>query len=356
MYFCININIFNLFFMRHIKLWVLFGLLCCIQPLLAQTGNITAIQALLNRIGGEGTAERIAVAIDPSLAHNGKETFVITAKEGKPFVKGSTSLAVTTGINWYLNHYAHTNLTWNRLQADLSKVIFPLPQEEEHHVCTADYRYYLNYCTFSYSMAFWTWERWQQEIDWMALHGINMPLQIVGTDVVWRNLMKELGYSDEQIAKYVAGPGFQAWWLMDNLEGWGGPNPDWWYARQEQLAKQINGRMRDLGIEPVLPGFSGQVPSAAYIGHGTESLGAAPTGRWCYFTRPDFMQPTNPRFDEVAERYYHHLNQVMGPSQYYSMDLFHEGGAAPQGVDALTSYKKVAEAMLKENAEAKWVI
>ena len=342
--------------MKHFKLWVLMGLLACVPSVFAQTGNVKAIKDLLNRIGGEGTAERFRVVIDPAIAENGKETFILSTQDDKPCVTGSTSLAVTTGINWYLNHYANTNLTWNRLQADLSKVDFPLPAEEDKHVCTADYRYYLNYCTFSYSMAFWTWERWQQEIDWMALHGINMPLQIVGTDVVWRNVMKELGYNDEQIARYVAGPGYQAWWLMDNLEGWGGPNPDWWYDRQEQLAKQINGRMRELGIEPVLPGFSGQVPSAEYIGQGTKPLGAAPTGRWCYFTRPDFMQPTNPRFNEISLRYYHHLKKVMGTSKYYSMDLFHEGGVAPAGVDPKEAYEKVAWAMLRENPKAKWVI
>lgn len=32
----------------------------------------------------------------------------------------------------------------------------------------------------SYSMAFWDWERWEQEIDWMALQGINMPLAFTG--------------------------------------------------------------------------------------------------------------------------------------------------------------------------------
>lgn len=54
-------------------------------------------------------------------------------------------------------------------------------------------RYYLNYCTYSYSMAFWDWERWEKEIDWMAMHGINMPLSITGMEVVWYNLLKRLG-------------------------------------------------------------------------------------------------------------------------------------------------------------------
>ncbi len=92
--------------------------------------------------------------------------------------------ALTTGINWYLNHTANINLTWNRPTTTFGQL--PVPASEETHRSNAAYRYYLNYCTFSYSMSTWTWERWQQELDYMALHGINMPLQIIGLDVVWR--------------------------------------------------------------------------------------------------------------------------------------------------------------------------
>ena len=42
-----------------------------------------------------------------------------------------------------------------------------------------------NYCTFNYSASWWNWERWEQEIDFMALNGINMPLSIVGLEGVW---------------------------------------------------------------------------------------------------------------------------------------------------------------------------
>ena len=32
----------------------------------------------------------------------------------------------------------------------------------------------------SYSMTYWSWERWEAEIDWMALQGINLPLAFSG--------------------------------------------------------------------------------------------------------------------------------------------------------------------------------
>ena len=178
-----------------------------------------AVTALLNRIGGNGAADRFEIVIDANLAENGKDVFVITAQNGKPCIKGNSQLSVATGINWYLNHVAHINLTWNNLTTDLVTVELPLPVGEDKHVSSAKYRYDFNTCTFSYSMAFWTWERWQQEIDWMALHGINAPLNLVGLDVVTRNFLKELGVSDADIAAYIAGPGFIAWFAMNNLEG-----------------------------------------------------------------------------------------------------------------------------------------
>ena len=210
--------------------------LCTLFAASAKETNPAAVSALLDRIGGAGTAARFVTEVDAALSADGKDVFVITARDGKPCIQGNSISAVTTGINWYLNHYAHVNLAWNRLTADLSAATLPVPGAEERHACTADYRYYLNYCTFSYSMAFWTWERWQQEIDWMALHGINMPLALVGADVVWKNVLEQLGYSLSEINAFIAGPGFQAWWLMNNLEGWGGPNKDWWYTRQETLS------------------------------------------------------------------------------------------------------------------------
>ena len=55
---------------------------------------------------------------------------------------------------------------------------------------------------------------------------------MVGVDGVWYNVLSKLGYTKEEINDFVAGPGFQAWWLMNNLEGWGGPNPGSWYKQQ----------------------------------------------------------------------------------------------------------------------------
>ena len=326
------------------------------QAVEAQTPVATpqeAVAGLLNRIGGNGAADKFEVVIDAGLAQDGKDVFVITSFNGKPCIKGNNQLAVATGINWYLNHYAHINLTWNNLTTDLSKVELPVPAGEEMHVCNTTYRYNFNTCTFSYSMAFWTWERWQQEIDWMALHGINAPLNLVGLDVVTRNFLRELGVSESDINAYIAGPGFIAWFAMNNLEGWGGTinaadvkmngNPEWWYVRQEQLCRNMLQRMRELGMQPVIPGFSGQVPNCIvkYSIDGFRSSDVVNNGTWAGgYTRPDILKPNTASYRTFANVYYKHLHDVMGVSELYSIDPFHEG-SLPGGVTNETCYPNI---------------
>ena len=312
-----------------------------------------AITGLLNRIGGNGAADRFEIVIDANLAEGGKDVFIIAPGNGKPCIKGNTQLSVATGINWYLNHHAHINLTWNNLTTDLSAVTLPVPTQEEKHVCNTTYRYDFNTCTFSYSMAFWTWERWQQEIDWMALHGINAPLNLVGLDVVTRKFLRELGVSENDINAYIAGPGFIAWFAMNNLEGWGGTinandvtmngNPDWWYTRQEQLCRNMLQRMRELGMQPVIPGFSGQVPNCIvnYSINGFSSGDVVNNGTWAGgYTRPDILKPNTTSYQTFAAVYYKHLHEVMGVSEFYSIDPFHEG-SLPSGVSNETCYPNI---------------
>lgn len=200
-------------------------------------------------------------------------------------------------------------------------------------------------------MAFWDWERWEKEIDWMALHGINLPLSIVGADCVWYHVLDKLGYTPKEINEFIAGPGFQAWWLMNNLEGWGGPNPDSWYKKQMALQQRIVKRMREYGIEPVFPGYSGMVPHNA-----KEKLGlnVSDPGLWCGYHRPAFLQPTDSRFQEIASLYYKEMNKLFGKANYYSMDPFHEGGSVA-GVDLDAAGKSIMQAMKKNNPKSVWV-
>lgn len=321
--------------------------LCLISLfLLGVTLYASPITGLLERID-KGASRKFVI----ERLKGEKDFFELDQKGNKVVVRGNNYVSIATGINWYLKYYAGINLSWNGMQADLPEVLPPVLKKERHET-DLKLRYDFNYCTFSYSMAFWDWKRWEQEIDWMALHGINLPLAMVGTDVVWKNVLEELGYTREEINAFIAGPGFQAWWLMNNLEGWGGPNPDSWYERQEELQKRILKHMREYGIEPVLPGYSGMVPHNAKDRLG---LNVADPGRWNGYPRPAFLQPTDPQFERIAALYYREMTRLYGKASYYSMDPFHEGGNT-SGVDLEAAGKAIWKAMKQANPRAAWVV
>ncbi len=322
----------------------LLSLLLLIVTLTAHAG--TPIGGLLERID-KGASRKIVT----ETVKSDRDFFEIGSRNGKVLVRGNNYVSIASGINWYLKYHLGVHLTWNSMHASLPATL-PLVQGVERHETDIEHRYYLNYCTHSYSMAFWDWKRWEQELDWMALHGINLCLDIVGTDVVWRNVLLKLGYTKAEANEFVAGPAFQAWWLMNNLEGWGGPNTDGWYQQRERLQKQILKRMRELGIHACLPGYSGMVPHDARQRLG---LDVADPGKWCDYKRPAFLLPTDKRFSEIASLYYKEQERLFGKADFYSMDPFHEGGNA-RGVDLRAAGDAIMREMKAVNPNAIWVI
>lgn len=304
------------------------------------------IDGLLERID-KGASRKFAI----ELKKGDKDFFELGQKGAKVLVRGNSYVSIATGINWYLKYYAGIHLSWNGMQAKLPDVLPPV-KEPLRKETGLGLRYDFNYCTYSYTMAFWDWDRWEKEIDWMALHGINLPLAAVGQECIWRNMLLKLGYTPDEVNRFIAGPAFLAWWAMNNLEGWGGPNPDSWYARQEALQKKILKRMKEYGIRPVFPGYSGMVPHDADTKLG---LNIAKPELWNGFVRPAFLQPTDARYSEIASLYYAEQKKLFGTADFYSMDPFHEAGNA-EGVDFDAAGKAIMAEMKKVNPKAVWVV
>lgn len=134
-----------------------------------------------------------------------------------------------------------------------------------------EYSYYKNPCTDSYSMAFWDFERWSLEIDWMALNGINLLLLPTLNEYIEYILFtKYYKIKETQLADYFVGPAFLAWFRMGNLQGFPQrENSDDvdialsrdWFKQQYDLTLQIINRCNQFGIELILPSFSGHVPN-----------------------------------------------------------------------------------------------
>lgn len=305
-----------------------------------------------------GLAHRVVPWMDGKLVliripkQRGDDVFDLRTEGGKLVIRASDPSSAAVGLNYYLRYYCHrsmslvgNNLAPVKLLPDLARPV--------RRTSRFKYRYFLNYCTFNYSFAFADWRAWERQLDWMALNGINLVLAVNGTEAVWQNTLRRMGYSDREILQFLPGPAYTAWWLMGNLEGWGGPVTQRMIDDRVGLEKKILERMHELGIEPVMQGFYGMVPASL-----TEKFPNAQIldqGRWNGFRRPKILLSSDPLFARMASIYYQEMRKLYGPVRFYGGDLFHEGGIA-KGLDLASLGRGVQNAMLKANPDAVWVL
>jgi alpha-N-acetylglucosaminidase len=288
------------------------------------------------------------------LTGESSDAFRLGMEDGTLIVRASSPGAAAAGLGWYLKYDCHRSMSH---MGDNLSAVAPLPPVGKDQAGTirswARERYALNYCTFNYTMSFYTWEDWQHELDWMALSGVNLMLVANGEEAVWRNTLLRLQYSDDEISRFIPGPAYTAWWLMGNLEGVGGPMSNAMIDRRSDLQANMITRMRSLGIEPVLPGFYGMVPAS--LGQKLKAH-IVDQGKWSGFHRPGILDPTDPEFARVAAIYYEELKKLYGPDiHFFSGDPFHEGGVMA-GVDLGLAGVAIQSAMQDHFPGSTWVL
>ena len=141
---------------------------------------------------------------------------------GRIVLRGSNGVAIASALNWYLEHVAGITIAIPLRPITLAA---PLPRVPAKVRITTpyQYRYFFNYCTFSYSMAWWDWAEWERMIDWMALKGINLPLAATGQEGTWRLRAARPRLQRHEIADFLVGPAYLPWGWMGNIDGLGGP-------------------------------------------------------------------------------------------------------------------------------------
>ena len=166
--------------MKKIKWILLLGLFIAVTGFAKPVSPVEAAYALIERVtpgyGDQFVLELIS-------AQEGEDVYEITSKGGKVVLRGNNPVALATAFNQYLKYVCKVHISWLGDHLDLPEKL-PLPSETVRNTIHGKYRVYMNYCTLSYSAAWWNWDRWQREIDYMAMNSINMPLSVVGLEAV----------------------------------------------------------------------------------------------------------------------------------------------------------------------------
>lgn len=318
------------------------------------TSPAESAAALAGRLLGARAREFQFSAVAPeSAGGQDYDVFEFEASDGSAHIRGSSAVAMATGLNWYLKYRCLASVSWTGDQLDLPS---PLPDAPRtRHVCRVPWRYYFNYCTFSYTMAWWDWERWQREIDWMALNGVNMPLSVTGQEAVWQNVLRRFGLAEDEIAAFFVGPAYLPFGWMGCMDGWGGPLTQAWIDRHRELQERIVARERELGMKPVLQGFTGHVPPALKNRLEDAELQQLPS--WCGFPGTHFLDPTTPAFMLMGKAFVEEQTRLYGTDHLYASDTFIEMSPPSGEPEFLANMgKAVYGAMAAADPEAVWVM
>lgn len=290
-------------------------------PLLA-TGNkdVVAAKALAKRVVPE-QADMFIFEIEPG----DKDAFTLEAKDGKIRIAGNNANSMAVGLNHYLKYLCNVEVGWFKHDKSTLPKVLPLPQEPVKQEARVKDRFFLNYCTFGYTMPWWKWEEWEHFIDWMALNGINLPLAITGQESIWQKVWTDMGLTDEEVRNYFTGPAHLPWHRMLNIDYWQGPLPQSWLDGQLKLQQQITARERELNMRPVLPAFSGHVP--AELKRVRPDAKITKLEAWAGF--PDenacsFLDPMDPLFPEIQKKFIDTEKELYGTDHVYGIDLFNE--------------------------------
>ncbi|MCQ2151943.1 MAG: alpha-N-acetylglucosaminidase [Bacteroidales bacterium] len=285
------------------------------------------------------------------------DVFEIESRDGKIVLRGNNGVSIASAFNYYLEKYCNAEVSWNTEKVELPEPL-PVIGEKIRKTTPYTFRHYFNYCTFNYSASWWDWKRWQKEIDFMAMHGINMPLALTGQNIVWYKVYKDLGFSDKDLQEFFTGPDYFIWFWMGNMDGWGGPLSKHFMKFHKRLQKRILARERGLGMTPILPSFTGHVPPAFPQRFPDAKLGIVQWGEGCNTTPPTYvLNPEEPMFQEIGRRFLREQTRLFGTDHLYSADTFNEMTPPTNDPAYLNSIgRNVYDVMTSVDPEAVWVM
>ena len=318
------------------------------------SNDVKTAQNLARRILGNKARTVVFRKIDAT-----KDVFTLESNQGKVVISANNANSMAMGLNHYLKNYCHTAISWYKDDPIELPETMPAVKEKVRIESRLPMRFFLNYCTYGYSLPWWTWREWEHFIDWMALNGVNMPLAITGQESTWYNVWKKFGLNDEEIRSFFSGPAYLGWHRMCNFDAFMGPLPRDWMDRQQTLQKQILKRQRELNMTPVLSGFAGHVPAKFVEKH--KGLKYTDVSYWGSFKDPEryrcrFLFATDPMFAKIQRAFIEEQTRMYGTDHMYCIDPFNEVDPPTFNCDSLAMLSRgIYESLAAADKDAHWL-
>lgn len=279
---------------------------------------------------------------------------------GKVQISASTPVALCRGAYNYLRNTGQANISWSGTNLNIPD---RLPEDYSEKTCSPyKYRYYFNVVTHGYSTPYWDWERWEKEIDWMAVHGINMPLLGGAYEAILIRVFEKLGLKKDEIESFFTGPAHFPWNRMGNITGVDGPVPDSFWSKQIKLNHLILDRLRKLSMHPIIQSFAGFVPEGITRIYPNVKLRNLRWGGFPKQYNAHILEPGSPLFIKIGGMFIKEWENEFGKAEFYLADCFNEmevplSENPDKALVELAQFgNSVYESIHKSNSNATWVM
>lgn len=278
-------------------------------------------------------------------------------KGGTLYLEGSSQVALCKGFHDYILAEGLGVATWSGNRLEFPTV---LPDCAKKTVVSPfDNHLFYNVCTFGYTSPFWGWEQWERELDWLALHGFDMPLSPIGSEAILARVWTSLGLSREEIDDFFTGPAHLPWMRMGNMTHVDGGMSQAWFEEQIALEHRILDRMKALGMKPVFQGFCGFVPKTIKDHYPEVTL---ITTKWSGH-ESWMLDPQDSLFSAISTAFVKEWEKEFGRGEYYLIDSFNEVDipfgekGSQERFDKLHDYSAtIYRSLAQANPEAVWVM
>jgi len=322
----------------------------------SEKGNSRPAKQVLERVLGAENAGRFVFEIEGDHV-NDDNYFKVQVEDNLIYIHANSQVALCRGAYEYLRNECGSIVSWSG-----DRINIPENLEPFHKTVSSPfkYHYYMNTVTHGYTTPYWDWNRWERELDWMALHGLDMLILGGAHEAILYRTFKRIGFTDEEIKSYFTGPAHFPWNRMGEIRGWDGPLPNTFYQKQLDLTHLILSRMRELQMEPIVHAFAGFVPQAIVQRFPEEEVRELGWGG--FEEKVYILAPQSKLFSQIGSMYIQEWEQEFGKGKFYLADSFNEMDVPlsdDPGVAAeeLAGYGEVVYKPISEaNPDAVWVM
>lgn len=185
---------------------------------------------------------------------NGFDTYQVFDEDKKIVICGNNKIAMAMGYYKYLHDCCNVMLVSGDYDISYIKSA-PLPEKKITCTVRQKIRMAMTSQRFAAEADGWGFDRWEKEIDFMAMNGINTPLALTGSDSVLFKMLTGMRIKPETVASFISGSCYWYRQLAGNLFGFLPINYADYFDKKIAVGKRVTEREKELDMMPVHQGI-----------------------------------------------------------------------------------------------------